>query len=160
MNFKTTDLCDEHGETLRVLEPMFASFGGNTSCAGPVRTLRVFEDNALVRVTLTEPGKGAVLVVDGGGSLRCALLGDQLAQLAVDNGWSGVVVWGCIRDSAQVETMPVAVFALATHPRRPAKQGIGERDVPVTFGGHTLRPGDYLYADEDGIVVAPQRLGT
>jgi regulator of ribonuclease activity A len=158
MNFKTTDLCDEHGDALRVMEPMFASFGGHTACSGPVRTLRVFEDNALVRATLTEPGNGAVLVVDGGGSLRCALLGDQLAQLAVDNGWSGVVVWGCIRDSAQVETMPVAVFALATHPRRPAKKGIGERDVPVTFGGHTLRPGDYLYADEDGIVVAAQRL--
>lgn len=158
MNFKTTDLCDAHGDELRVLEPMFASFGGNSACAGPIRTLRVFEDNALVRATLTEPGNGAVLVVDGGGSLRCALLGDQLAQLAVDNGWTGVVVWGCIRDSEQVETMPIAVFALATHPRRPAKKGLGERDVPVTFGGHTLRPGDYLYADPDGIVVAAQPL--
>lgn len=159
MNFKTTDLCDAHADRIRVLQPILRIFGGRASCSGPIRTLKVFEDNALVRATLSEPVAGAVLVVDGGGSLRCALVGDQLAQLAVDNGWSGIVLWGCIRDSAQVSTMPVGVFALATHPLRAARRGIGERDIAVTFGGVTFQPGDHLYADEDGIVVSSTRLG-
>lgn len=158
MNFKTTDLCDAHGDRLRILQPILRSFGGHPACSGAVRTLKVHEDNALVRATLSGPGDGAVLVVDGGGSLRCALVGDQIAQLAVDNGWRGIVVWGCIRDSVQVATMPVSVFALGTHPLRSVKKGTGERDVPVTFGGVTFRPGDFLYADEDGIVVSATRL--
>lgn len=154
MNFKTSDLCDVHGASLRVLDPILRSFGGRTVCAGPIRTVKVFEDNALVRATLSSPGNGAVLVVDGGGSLRRALVGDQLAQLAVDNHWAGILVWGCIRDSAQVATMPVAVFALATQPMRANRIGVGDVDATVTFGGVTFRPGDMVYADEDGIVVA------
>jgi len=158
MNFKTADLCDAHADRLRILQPILRGFGGRAACTGPIRTLKVFEDNALVRAFLSEPGEGTVLVIDGGGSLRCALVGDQLAQLAVDNGWSGIILWGCIRDSAQVSTMPVGVFALATHPLRSARKGVGERDVPVTFGGVTFSPGHHVYADEDGIVVSTARL--
>jgi len=159
MNFKTADLCDAHADRLRVLQPILRSFGARAACDGPIRTLKVFEDNALVRAVLSGPGEGAVLVIDGGGSLRCALVGDQLAQLAVDNGWGGIILWGCIRDSAQVSTMPVGVFALATHPLRSARKGVGDRDVPVTFGGVTFSPCDHVYADEDGIVVSSTRLG-
>jgi regulator of ribonuclease activity A len=158
MNFTTADLCDAHAGSLAILAPMLRSFGGRDRCAGPIRTLKVFEDNALVRATLSTPGEGAVLVVDGGGSERCALVGDQLAALALEHGWAGLVVWGCIRDSAAIAGMPLAVFALATHPLRSAKKGVGERDVPVTFGGVTFVPGHVLYADQDGLVVSPQRL--
>lgn len=154
MNFKTADLCDAHADRLRILQPTLRSFGGHSACEGPVRTLKVYEDNALVRAVLSEPGKGAVLVIDGGGSLRCALVGDQLAQLAVDNGWSGIILWGCIRDAAEVSIMPLGVFALAAHPLRGARKGVGERDVPVAFCGVTFSPGDHVYADQDGIVVS------
>jgi regulator of ribonuclease activity A len=158
MDFTTADLCDAHAGTVSVLEPMLGSFGGRARCTGPVRTVKVFEDNALVRATLGTPGDGAVLVVDGGGSRRCALVGDQLATLAIDNGWAGLVVWGCIRDSAVIGAMPIAVFALATHPLRSARKGTGDRDVAVSFGGVTFAPGNVLYADDDGIVVASRAL--
>jgi regulator of ribonuclease activity A len=107
---------------------------------------------------LATPGEGRVLVIDGGGSLRCALLGDQLAQLAVDNGWSGVVVWGCIRDAATIAGMDLGVFALATHPQKTVKKNLGEVGVPVCFAGVEFRPGDWLYADTDGLIVAAERL--
>ena len=155
---RTSDICDQYGATVRILAPLLRSFGGRGSCQGPAATLKVFEDNALIRATLEQPGNGAVLVVDGGGSLRCALVGDQLARLVIDNGWAGILVWGCIRDSAEIATMPVYVSALATHPLRSVRCGIGERDVPVTFGGVRFAPGDYLYADEDGILVAEHAL--
>jgi regulator of ribonuclease activity A len=154
MTVSTTDLCDAYPDRIRVLAPALRSFGGRTACSGPVRTLKVFEDNSLVRAALEQPGDGAVLVVDGGGSMRCALLGDQLAQLAVDHGWAGVVVWGCIRDSAAISALPVAVFALATHPLKSLKQGRGDRDVPITFLGVTVTPGDHLHADADGVIVS------
>ncbi|MCW5625013.1 MAG: ribonuclease E activity regulator RraA [Burkholderiales bacterium] len=154
MTFTTADLCDAHSERLRIVSPLLRSFGGKAGCAGPIRTLKLFEDNPLVRATLSEPGHGQILVVDGGGSLRCALVGDQIGQLAVDNGWAGVVVWGCVRDTAILAKMPIAIFALAAHPLRSARNGLGERDVAVTFGGVTFVPGDHLYADADGIVVS------
>jgi regulator of ribonuclease activity A len=155
----TTDLLDANdalieNEQLRVLSPMFRCYGGNTAFAGEIVTLKLFEDNSLVRALLAEPGTGKVLVVDGGGSLRCALLGDQLAALAVKNGWEGVVVYGCIRDSAAIRTMPLGVRALNTHPLKTVKKNVGERDVPVTFGGVTLKPGEWLCADEDGVIVS------
>jgi regulator of ribonuclease activity A len=123
-----------------------------------IATVQVLEDNVLVRQALEEPGLGRVLVIDGGGSLRCALLGDMLATLARDNGWAGVIVNGCVRDSQAIGALKVGVMALATHPRKSAKLGQGARDVPVTFAGVTFRPGQMVYADRDGIVVAARPL--
>jgi regulator of ribonuclease activity A len=155
----TTDLLDNNEDLirqaqLRIIAPMFQRYGGKTSFAGKVVTLKLFEDNSLVRTLLGEPGAGKVLVVDGGGSLRCALLGDQLAELAVKNGWEGLVVYGCIRDSAAINALPLGVRALDTHPLKTVKKNIGERDIPVTFGGVTIKPGEWLCADEDGIIVS------
>ena len=159
----TTDLLDNNEtltqqEQLRIIAPMFQRYGGKQAFAGNVVTLKLFEDNSLVRTVLGESGAGKVLVVDGGGSLRCALLGDQLAELAVKNSWEGVVVYGCIRDSAAINALPLGVRALNTHPLKTVKKNIGERDVPVTFGGTTIKPGEWLCADEDGVIVSSQPL--
>jgi regulator of ribonuclease activity A len=158
MPFATPDLCDEFGAEVRVAEPLFQDFGGVERFAGPIATLRVFEDNALVRQALEMPGGGRVLVIDGGGSLRSALVGGNLAALARDNGWIGLVVYGCIRDAAEIASTPVGVKALHAVPRRSAKVGAGERGVPVAFAGVTFTPGAWLYADRDGIVVADRKL--
>lgn len=154
MDFHTADLCDAHEDRVRVLAPILRSYGGARAAGGPVRTLKIFEDNALVREMLAEPGQGAMLVIDGGGSLRRALLGDNLAELAVKNGWAGVIVYGCIRDSAAIGRLPLGVWALATHPQKTVKRGEGQRDVPVSFGGVTFAPGMFAYADEDGVIVS------
>lgn len=154
MDLKTTDLCDEFGDAVRVAEPVFRDYGGQGRFAGPIATVRVLEDNVLVRQQLETPGDGRVLVVDGGGSRRCALLGDRLAQLGHDNGWSGIVVFGCIRDSVDIATIPIGVKALATHPKKSRKQGKGEVGVTVEFAGISFTAGEFLYADEDGIIVA------
>jgi len=160
MTFQTADLCDEYEESVRVVAPMgFRRFGGRPAFSGAISTLKVFEDNSLVRTALEEPGEGKVLVVDGGGSMRCAMVGDQLALLAVKNGWSGILVYGCIRDSAAIGEMPLGVMALGTHPRKSIKKGIGERDIAVAFGGVEFVPGQYLYADTDGILLAASSLG-
>jgi regulator of ribonuclease activity A len=156
--FATTDLCDELGDEVRVAEPLFREWGGVASFAGPIATLRVFEDNALVREALESPGHGRVLVIDGGGSLRTALVGGNLAALAHRNGWVGILVHGCIRDAAEIAATAVGVRALDTIPRKSGKTGAGERGVPVTFAGLTFRPGQFLYADRDGIVVAERDL--
>ncbi len=162
MDFKTPDLCDafegELGKTLRVVAPMFKCYGARTSFCGRIVTLALFEDNALVRDTFCEDGRGKVLVVDGGGSMRCALVGDQLAALASKNGWEGVIVYGCIRDSSEVNAIDIGVRALDTHPQRSLKRGLGERGLTVTFGGVSFDPGEYLYADEDGVLVSNQEL--
>ena len=158
MPFQTADLCDAHESKIRVVAPMFRSFGGRRAFGGPIATLKIFEDNSLVRTALEQAGDGRVLVIDGGGSLRCALVGDQLALLGVKNGWAGVIVYGCIRDSRPIAEMDIGVFALATHPMKTVKRGIGEADVPVTFGGVTFAPGRYVYADEDGIIVSETSL--
>ncbi|WP_193596780.1 ribonuclease E activity regulator RraA [Microbacterium sp. YJN-G] len=149
----TADLYDQHGDALQSLPLQLRSFGARTSFEGPIRTVRCFEDNALVKQLLSSPDDGAVLVVDGAGSLQTALMGDMIAQLAVDNGWAGVVINGCVRDSAVIATMPLGVKALGTNPRKSGKQGTGEVDVTVEFGGVSFRPGARLYADEDGILV-------
>ena len=159
----TTDLLDNNEaliqqEQLRIVAPMFQRYGGKTAFAGKIVTLKLFEDNSLVRAVLGEPGTGKVLVIDGGGSMRCALLGDQLAEMAVKNGWEGVVVYGCIRDSAAINGLPLGVRALNTHPLKTVKKNIGERDVNVTFGGVTLKPGEWLCADEDGVIVSTSSL--
>lgn len=158
MPFATPDLCDQFGAEVRVAEPLFRDWGGVVHFAGPMATLRVFEDNALVRATLETPGSGRVLVVDGGGSLRTALLGGNLAGLAHRNGWSGVVINGCVRDTAELAATPVGVKALHAIPRKSAKNGAGEREVPVAFAGVTFSPGAWLYADGDGIVIADRKL--
>ena len=158
MDFQTTDLCDANEGKVRAVAPMFRSFGGKTRFAGPIRTLKVFEDNALVRSTLETAGNGAVLVVDAGGSMRCAMVGDQLALLGVKNNWAGVIVYGCIRDSGPIAGMQIGVFALGTHPMKSVKKGAGDVDIPVTFGGVTFTPGQYLYADEDGVIVSERPL--
>lgn len=154
----TTDLCDRHPELLAVATPALRSFGGRRRFDGAIATVRCCDDNSLVRERLAEPGAGRVLVVDGGASLRCALVGDQLGALGVASGWSGIVVWGCVRDSVALSALDIGVLALATHPRRSVKRGQGERDVAVAFAGVSFRPGAHLYADEDGVVVAPASL--
>ncbi|WP_348761101.1 ribonuclease E activity regulator RraA [uncultured Salinisphaera sp.] len=156
--YAVTDLCDKYSDDLQILDPVFTDFGGLLDFAGPISTVKCFEDNSLVRLALEEPGEGRVLVVDGGGSERCALMGDNLAQLAIDNGWAGVLVYGCIRDSAEISQMSVAVKAINTHPKKSFKKNQGERDVPLRFAGVNFMPGDWLYADLDGIVVADGEL--
>lgn len=158
MAFATTDLCDLHGEEVRVALPLFRDFGGLTSFTGTISTVRVFEDNVLVRAALEEPGKGRVLVVDGGGSLRTALLGDNLAGIAVHNGWAGIVVHGAVRDVRGLRASVLGIRALGACPRKSGKQGQGARDEAVTFAGITFEPGEHLYADEDGLVVSARAL--
>ncbi len=156
--FKTADLYDDYGTDLQVCEPMFNHYGGHTSFCGPITTIKCFEDNSVVGETLGLPGEGRVLVVDAGGSRRCAMLGDRLAQKGVDNGWAGVVMYGCIRDAEDIGAMALGVVALATIPRKSIKKGVGEKDLDVTFGGVTFRPGEWLYADLDGVIVAKKQL--
>ncbi len=150
--FKTADLCDHYAESVRICAPGLLSFGGHKRFAGPITTIKCFEDNSLVREALSQPGAGGVLVVDAGGSRRCAMLGDQLAKLAIENAWSGVVMNGLIRDSADIASMPIGVKALGVHPLKSQKRGVGERDLRVRFAEVDFDPGDYLYADEDGIL--------
>jgi regulator of ribonuclease activity A len=154
----TTDLCDAHPD-VQVCEPVFSDFGKRRAFFGPIATLKVFEDNALVRATLETPGAGRVLVVDGGGSLRCALVGGLLGRLAVDHGWAGLVVHGCVRDVLELAGCDVGVRALAAHPRK-SEKGLhgGQAARDVRFAGVTFRPGSWLYADADGVVVSERRL--
>ncbi|HSP01691.1 MAG TPA: ribonuclease E activity regulator RraA [Thioalkalivibrio sp.] len=149
----TADLCDTHGEAAQVCEITFGDYGGLTAFSGQIVTVRCFEDNVLVRKTLEGDGRGKVLVVDAGGSLRCAMMGDQLAQMALNNGWAGVLMFGCVRDVGVIVSLPIGLQALGTHPRKREKRGEGELNVPVSFGGVTFRPGERVFADEDGVVV-------
>jgi len=155
MHYLTPDLCDAYPEHVQVLEPMFSNFGGRDSFGGEIVTVKCHEDNSLVRAQVDIDGKGKVLVVDGGGSLRCALLGDMLAQKAVHNGWEGILIYGCIRDVDVIAQLDIGVQALATHPMKTDKRGIGDHNIPVTFAGATLRPGSYLYADNNGVIISP-----
>lgn len=154
----TADYCDEHGETLQVGEPIFQMFGGRRAFAGPVSTVRCFEDNSSLKEAVESPGAGRVLVVDGGGSRRRALFGGNLGNAAVKNGWTGVIIYGCIRDSAELGLLDFGIRALGTMPLRSEKRGEGERDIPVRFAGVTFRPGDHVYVDEDGVVVSHRAL--
>jgi regulator of ribonuclease activity A len=149
----TADLYDERGEDLASLSTQMRSFGAHAVFDGVIRTVRCYEDNALVRQALSSPGAGAVLVIDGGGSLQRALIGDVIAGLAVENGWAGIVAFGAIRDSVAVDRLPIGVKALGTNPRKSAKEGAGEVEVPVEFGGVTFTPGAHIWSDADGILV-------
>ena len=158
MEFKTADLCDRFPDEVQVADPLLQDYGGRDIFGGPIVTLDVYEDDVLLRETLEQSGAGKVLVVDGGGSTRCALLGGQLAKLAHENGWAGVVVHGCIRNAVQVGEIAIGLKALSTVPRASRHLGRGELARPLHFASVTFRPGHYLYADADGIVVAPRDL--
>lgn len=160
MTFATADLCDRFAdrENFQIAEPLFRQFGGKRQFSGQITTLKVFEDNALVKATLEEKGSDRILVIDGGGSRRCALLGDTLAGLALANGWQGIVVYGCVRGVELIEKMPLGVMALNTHPLRSRKHDHGERDILLTFAGVNFKKDHYLYADSDGIIVSETKL--
>jgi regulator of ribonuclease activity A len=151
----TTDLCDAHPE-IQVCEPVFQAFGGNPRFCGPITTLKVFEDNTLVKQAVEGPGEGRVLVVDGGGSKRCGLVGGNLAVAAAGNGWAGIVVYGCIRDADELAEQPLGIRALAAFPRK-SQRGLhsGQAGVTVVFAGVVFREGEWLCADSDGVVVLP-----
>lgn len=161
MSLATADLCDQFSEQedFQIAEPLLKPFGKHNAFSGQITTLKVFEDNTLVRQTLEEKVENRVLVVDGGGSRRCALMGDNLAELACRNGWQGIIVYGCIRDSVAINQLPLGVRALNTHPLKSHKRGQGERDVMVTFAGINFKKDHYLYADDDGIIVSEVNLG-
>lgn len=156
--FATADLCDAHPDTVKVCTTAFRSFGKITAFSGPIRTLSVLDDNALVRSTLEGAGRGCVLVVNGGGSLKRALVGDNLAKLAIDNGWAGIVVNAAIRDTAVIDTMDIGIKAIGTTPLRSDRDGIGEIDIATSFGGIIFRPDEWIYADADGVIIAQHKL--
>lgn len=159
MTFKTADLLDDNEDkALQIVQPGFFSYGANKRFSGQIVTIKIHEDNSLVRELMAEDGNGKVLVVDGGGSTRCALLGDMLAEKGVKNGWSGLIIYGLIRDSADINEMAIGVKALGTFPLKSVKRGVGLRDEVVHFHDVTFTPGHYVYSDEDGIVVSPKPL--
>jgi len=158
MQFHTADLCDTYESSISVAEPLFRDFGGLVSFHGKIATVKCFEDNSLVRDALRGPGAGYVLVVDGGGSTRRALVGDILAQAGADNHWSGIVVNGCIRDSGTIANIRIGCKAVATVPLRTEKRGAGEKNVPLHFANVDFVPGHFLYADKDGIIVSKKNL--
>ncbi|MQA97033.1 MAG: ribonuclease E activity regulator RraA [Streptosporangiales bacterium] len=149
----TADLYDERGPELDSCDLQLRQYGGRRAFEGTIVTVRCHQDNALLKSVLSEPGAGRVLVVDGGGSLRTALMGDVVAGLAAGNGWEGAVINGGVRDVVALAGIKLGIKALGSNPRRPGKDGAGERDVPVAFGGVTFRPGAHLWSDDDGILI-------
>ncbi|ASU82156.1 S-adenosylmethionine--2-demethylmenaquinone methyltransferase [Nocardiopsis gilva YIM 90087] len=156
--FATADLIDAHGEAIVTCETQFRQFGGRTAFYGPIATIKCHEDNAMVKEQLNQPGEGWVLVVDGGGSLRTALMGDLIAQAAFDNGWAGVVINGAVRDTATLAKLDLGIKALGSTPRKSTKTGAGHLDGAVSFGNVVFTPESWLYSDEDGIVVSDEKL--
>ncbi|BBZ78342.1 putative 4-hydroxy-4-methyl-2-oxoglutarate aldolase [Mycolicibacterium anyangense] len=151
----TADLVDDIGPDVRSCDVQFRQFGARAEFAGPISTVRCFQDNALLKSVLSEPGNGGVLVIDGDASVHTALVGDLIAELARSNGWAGLIVHGAVRDAATLRTLDIGIKALGTNPRKSTKTGAGERDVQVSFGGVTFAPGEVAYSDDDGIVVTP-----
>lgn len=158
MSFVTCDLCDDHPDDVRVCEPMFGSFGGREAFGGEIVTVKCHEDNSRVKELLATPGKGKVLVVDGGGSLRCALMGDMIGESAVQNGWEGVVIYGCVRDVDALAELDLGVHAVAAIPLKSVRKGVGETGLDITFGGVTFVQGQYVYADNNGVIVSGKKL--
>ena len=158
MEYVLPDLCDEYPDLVRVVEPMFRNFGGRPSFGRLITTIKCHEDNSLVADAVAETGKGRVLVVDGGGSMRCGLLGDNLALKAVTNGWAGIIIYGCVRDVDELVTMDLGIQALNCIPLKSIKRDIGLRDQIVTFGGVSFIPGEYVYADNNGVLVSSKAL--
>jgi regulator of ribonuclease activity A len=158
MSLSLPDICDQFIDEILVFDPVFRDFGARRKFSGEIVTVRCFEDNSLVGETVRTPGHGRVIVVDGGGSLRRALLGDLLAAAAVENGWQGLVINGAVRDVEILETIDLGIKALAACPVKTDKRGEGQLDVPLRFAGAQLEPGQYLYADANGIAVARNKL--
>ncbi len=158
MTISTPDLCDAHEQEVSVLEPLFANYGGREAFGGEIVTVKCFEDNSLVKEQLAQPGHGRVLVVDGGGSLRRALLGDMIAESAVRQGWSGVVIYGAVRDVDALAALELGVQALGVIPLKTEKRGLGDLNVPLRFAGVDIRPGQYLYTDNNGIIISAKPL--
>ena len=156
--FQTADLCDEFGDLCACCAVQFHQFGRSSAFFGRIRTVKCYDDNVLIRRAFETQSDGEIMVVDGAGSLGSALVGDQLAELAIRNGWAGIVVFGAVRDSAFLRGMEIGVKALGTNPRRCGRNGVGQSDVPVIFGNVVFRPGDWIYSDSDGILVAAQNL--
>ncbi|MGA2992818.1 MAG: ribonuclease E activity regulator RraA [Candidatus Korobacteraceae bacterium] len=153
MTLKTTDLCDQFEQRARVLAPIFHDFGGRAAFDGVAVTVKCFEDNSRIKELSLTPGAGKVLVVDAGGSSRCAVVGDVIAGDFVKNGWAGIVLFGYVRDKAALAALPLGVKALGTNPRRSNKRSEGQANIPVEIGGHVCHPGDHIYADEDGVII-------
>jgi len=158
MNFSVCDLCDLHENSIQVAESLFRNYGAKTIFGGEIVTIKCFEDNSLVKDMVATRGEGKVIVVDGGGSLRRSLLGDQLAGKAVENGWSGLVINGAIRDVEVIAGLDVGVKALNAIPLKTEKRGLGDMNIPLSFAGVTFSPGAYLYADTNGLIVSPTKL--
>lgn len=158
MSFVTPDLCDENPELVRVVEPMFTNYGGKKAFCGEIVTVKCHEDNSVVKKQASEPGQGKVMVVDGGGSLRCALLGDLIAEKAVENGWEGLIIYGCIRDVDAIAELDLGVQALATIPIKSVRKDRGDLNIEIKLGGVTFKPGEYVYADNNGIIVSAKAL--
>jgi regulator of ribonuclease activity A len=158
MNFTVPDICDEYLSQIQVLEPVFRSYGGRLKFRGEIITIKCFEDNSLVKETLATEGAGKVMVVDGGGSIRCALLGDILGAMAEKNGWEGLLINGCVRDVEFLKSIDIGVSALNCYPLKSKKRNEGQLNIPVRFAGVDFVPGQYLYADENGIIVAGEQL--
>ncbi|WP_053025514.1 ribonuclease E activity regulator RraA, partial [Vibrio cholerae] len=158
MEYNTSALCDIYLDQVDVVEPMFSNFGGCASFAGQITTIKCYEDNGLIRETLEQDGLGRILLIDGGGSLRRALIDAELAALAEENEWEGIVVYGSVREVDELEEMSIGIQAIASIPVGATSQGIGEVDIPVNFGGVTFLPEDYLYADNTGIIISQEPL--
>ncbi|MCV3735155.1 ribonuclease E activity regulator RraA (plasmid) [Rhizobium sp. TRM96647] len=154
---KTADLVDAHGDDVHFCNLPFIKLGQRKSFSGPIATVTCFEDNALLKAELQKPGNGRVMVVDGGASTRFALLGDQIAMILRDNNWAGIIINGSVRDSAEIDTMDVGVFCLSITPKKSSKDGVGRRDVGVSFGGVAFTPGHFAYADPDGVLVSAEK---
>ena len=156
--FKTADLCDEYSDDLIILSQVFKSYGKASSFCGIISTIKCFNDNSMVREAVNTDGSNKVLVVDGKGSTECALLGDMLAEAAFKNNWSGIIINGCIRDSDIIANIDLGVFALSTIPVKSVKKGLGENNVNISFMNTTFKPGEYIYADLDGIIISEKEL--
>lgn len=158
MSVKTADLCDDFIDELQICTVEFKSYGKHKRFSGPISTVKVFEDNVLVKEALQTIPEGHVLVVDGGGSRRCALMGDMLGEIAQNRKLAGVIIYGCARDTADLGTQEIGVMAVGSMPVKSIKRGEGQRDEVLHFGNVAWKPGDYVYADEDGVVTAPRKL--
>lgn len=158
MSFVTPDLCDDNPDVVRVVEPMFNNYGGKKAFGGEIVTVKCHEDNSVVKKQASEPGRGKIMVVDGGGSLRCALLGDLIAEKAVENGWEGLIIYGCIRDVDAIGELELGVQALATIPIKSVRKDRGDLNIEIKFGGVTFKPGEYVYADNNGVIVSSKSL--
>ncbi|EWG13092.1 ribonuclease E activity regulator RraA [Cytobacillus firmus] len=158
MDFKTADLCDDHSQELRICQQEFKFYGKKCKFSGPISTVRVFEDNVLVKEALESIPEGSVLVVDGGGSKRCALMGDRLGEIAQSRKLAGVIIYGCVRDTVELGSLDIGILALGSNPLKSRKEGKGDSSIPVTFGGIDWKPGEYVYADEDGVIVSSEPL--